>query len=176
MMPFYVYQLSIKVAGYTITLRHRCTNTWATHVMAENQGSKRRLWTSSPTPSPVNVQGQPVEVTDQFTYLRSAISSSGRSAPDRNTSANRTYVKHNEPTCEYLETGKVVSVHKAAAVQCLCRLCPSARYRDLDTAEIRSTEARGIQHVMPATYTRNPVVRLRHQRHHHKPDWSRKCS
>jgi len=28
---------------------HRCTNTWATHVMAENQGSKRRLWTSTIT-------------------------------------------------------------------------------------------------------------------------------
>jgi len=35
-----------------------------------------------PAPSPVNVQGQPVEVTDQFTYLGSAISSSGRSAPE----------------------------------------------------------------------------------------------
>ena len=102
-----------------------------------------------PAPSPVNVQGQPVEVTDQFTYLGNAMSSSGRSAPG-NTSANQTCVKHN--VCEYLETGKVVSVHKAAAVQCLCRLCPSARCRDLDTAEIRRTEARGIQHVMPATY------------------------
>ena len=34
-----------------------------------------------PAPSPVNVQGQPVKVTDQFTYLGSAISSSGRTAP-----------------------------------------------------------------------------------------------
>ena len=25
-------------------------------------------------------------------------------------------------------------------------------------------------------YTRNSLVRLRHQRHHHKPDWPRKCS
>jgi len=35
-----------------------------------------------PAPSPVNVQGQSVEVTDQFTYLASAISSSGRSASE----------------------------------------------------------------------------------------------
>jgi len=96
-----------------------------------------------PARSPVNVQGQPVEDTDQFTYLGSAISSS-RSVSPGNTSANRTCVKHNGPACEYLETGKVVSVHKAAAVQCLCCLCPSARCRDLDTAEIRRTEARGI--------------------------------
>ena len=44
------------------------------------------------------------------------------------------------------------------------------------SAEIRRTETWGIQHVMPATYTRNPLVRLRHQCHHHKPDWPRKCS
>ena len=30
------------------------------------------------------------------------------------------------------------------------------------SAEIRRTETRGIQHVMPATYTRNSLVRLRH--------------
>jgi len=29
---------------------------------------------------------------------------------------------------------------------------------------------------MPATYTRNSLVRLRHQCQHHKPDWPRKCS
>ena len=51
MMPFCspTVNPSGRTAGYTITLRHRCTNTWATHVMAENQDSKRRLWTSTIT-------------------------------------------------------------------------------------------------------------------------------
>ena len=35
-----------------------------------------------------------------------------RSVSSGNTSANRTCVKHNGPACEYLETGKVVSVTK----------------------------------------------------------------
>ena len=30
--------------------------------------------------------------------------------------------------------------------------------------------------VTSTVYTRNPLVQLRHQRHHHKPDWPTKCS
>ena len=176
MMPFYVYQLSIKVAGYTITLRHRCTNTWATHVMAENQGSKRRLWTSSPTPSPVNVQGQPVEVTDQFTYLGSAISSSGRSAPEihrriglaSSIMGQLANIRRQEKLC--LSTK--LRLYDAFVV---CVLLHGAETLTLLTSEEQKLEAFNMS-CQRRIYTRNLLVRLRHQRHHHKPDWPRKCS
>jgi len=115
---------------------------------------------SGPQPSPVDIHGNTLESTDCFTYPHGQSITLICPFYHWDIKKDRYCLECDGSPIQCLATVEVESPYKNTASQCSGKVSPTIWCRNMDNAEIRRAENRGLPHVLLAPHSRDTLVWL----------------